>query len=141
MLDMPVVRRAAALFAVLALVGAPAFGEDKRCIHVDYKPMGRPDLTAGKNPGSQIVAWLEDGSGKFVDTIYITAQTGTYGLGNRPGRVDFNSGPFWPYGRRITTFPVWAHRKTLFGSPDLLEFPEIEFQNGDDNNLSHPFNE
>ncbi|CAN5704188.1 hypothetical protein BH11MYX3_BH11MYX3_20050 [soil metagenome] len=143
MLEMPAVRRAAALVAALALVGTPAvaLGDDKRCVHVDYKPAPRPDLAPGKNPGNQMVAWIEDASGVFVDTIYITAQTGTYGLGNRPGRVDFNSGPYWPYGRRITTFPVWAHRKTMFGASSILEFPEVTFQNGDDNNLSHPFNE
>jgi hypothetical protein len=55
-------------------------------------------------------------------------------MGNRPGRFDFNSGPpthdMFPYGRRITTFPVWAHRhgKT---------FPEVVFQDGDDDSLSH----
>ena len=142
MLDMHVVRRAAALVTALGLVvPAQVYAEDKRCIHVDYKPVGRPDLSPGKNLGNQMVAWLEDANGTFVDTIYITSQTGTYGLGNRPGRVDFNSGPYWPYGRRITTFPVWAHKKTLFGSPDLLEFPLVSFQNGDENNLSHPFNE
>ncbi|MBL0220536.1 MAG: hypothetical protein IPQ07_42540 [Myxococcales bacterium] len=140
---MLVVRRAAALFATVAVIAAPALAqaEDKRCVHVDFKPAPRPDLAPGRNPGNQMVAWIEDAGGAFVDTIYITAQTGTYGLGNRPGRVDFNSGPFWPYGRRTTTFPVWAHKKTLFGSSDLLEFPEIAFQNGDDNNLSHPFNQ
>lgn len=138
---MPLVRRAAALIAALAMAGAPALAEDKRCVHVDYKPAARPDLTPGKNLPAQMVAWIEDSAGVFVDTVYITAETGTYGLGNRPGRVDFNSGPFWPYGRRTTTFPVWAHRKTLFGSTDLLEFPLVGFQNTDENNLSHPFNQ
>ena len=143
MQEMPFVRRAAALLAALALAlaTAPALAEDKRCVHVDYKPVARPDLAPGKNQPAQMVVWLEDASGVFVDTIYITAETGTYGLGNRPGRVDFNSGPFWPYGRRTTTFPVWAHRKQLYGSGDLLEFPLVAFQNTDDDNLSHPFNQ
>ena len=61
-----------------------------------------------------------------------------YGLGNRPGRFDFNSGPpssdLWPYGRRVTTFPVWAHRHGL-------SWPEVDFQNGDDDDLSHPANQ
>lgn len=141
MREMPFVRRAAALVVALTAVGAPALAEDKRCVHVDYKPVGRPDLPPGKNQPAQMVVWLEDASGVFVDTIYITAETGTYGLGNRPGRVDFNSGPLWPYGRRITTFPVWAHRKHLYGSGDLLEFPLVAFQNTDEDNLSHPFNQ
>jgi hypothetical protein len=86
----------------------------------------------------QIVVWVEDTRGHFVDTIYVTSKIGRYGLGNRPGRFDFNSGSpihdSWPYGRRITTFPVWAHRhgKT---------FPVIVPQNGDDNQLSHPFDQ
>ena len=84
----------------------------------------------------QIVMWLEDATGHYVDTIFITQQTGRYGLGNRPGRYDFNSGPLWPYGRRITTFPVWSHRHGM-------TFPEVDFQQehhvccGDESALSH----
>jgi hypothetical protein len=62
--------------------------------------------------------------------VFITQETGTYGLGNRPGRFDLNSGPQWPYGRRITTFPVWSHKHGL-------EFPEIVFQTGAETNVSH----
>jgi hypothetical protein len=79
-------------------------------------------------------SWIEDPAGQYVDTIFITQQTGTYGLGNRPGRKDFNSGPRWPYGRRTAVFPVWAHRHGL-------QFDAVVFQNGDEDNLSHPFNE
>ncbi|HEV7557994.1 MAG TPA: fibronectin type III domain-containing protein [Kofleriaceae bacterium] len=85
-------------------------------------------------PNLQIVAWVEDTAGHFVDTAYITQAVGTYGLGNRPGRMDFNSGgpthSTFPYGRRINTFPVWAHRHGL-------TFPEVDFQNGDEDALSH----
>jgi hypothetical protein len=84
----------------------------------------------------QIVAWLEKPDGTYVDTLYITQKTGRYGMGNRPGRADFNTGApnadVFPYGRRIQTFPVWAHRHGY-------EFPSVVFQNGDENNLSHPF--
>ncbi len=83
----------------------------------------------------QIVAWIEQPDGTFRDTIYMTQKTGLYGLGNRPGRSDFNTGSplhdTWPYGRREQTFPVWAHRH---GD----SFPLVVFQNGDDDNLSHP---
>ncbi len=87
----------------------------------------------------QIVAWIEDAQGAYVDTTYITNGVGLYGLGNRPGIIEFNSGPRWPYGRRETTFPVWAHRHGQ-------SFPAVVFQNLDDNlqaerDLSHPFNE
>lgn len=84
----------------------------------------------------QIVAWLEKPDGTYVDTVYITQKTGRYGMGNRPGRADFNTGApladVFPYGRRIQTFPVWAHRHGV-------QFPAVVFQNGDENNLSHPF--
>jgi hypothetical protein len=86
----------------------------------------------------QIVAWLEDTTGKYIDTLYITQKTGRFGLGNRPGRLDFNTGSAindtFPYGRREQTFPVWAHRHGV-------TFMKVVFQNGDENNLSHPFNQ
>jgi hypothetical protein len=122
--------RLALLAAPLALV-QPAAASDN-CFSV------KAELTP--TDSLQIVVWLETASGEFVDTLYITAKTGYYGLGNRPGRMDFNSGPIpnptmgvddmWPYGRRINTFPVWAHRhgKT---------WPEVVFQDGAENNLSH----
>ncbi len=93
-------------------------------------PRGAPSPIASPEIAPQIVAWLEKPSGEFVQTIYITQQTGRYGLGNRPGRFDFNSGPNWPYGRRITVFPVWSHR-------NHQTFPQLEFQGGTDNDLSH----
>jgi hypothetical protein len=79
---------------------------------------------------AQMVLWLEKPDGTFVDTLYITRDTGTYGLGNRPGMMEFNSAWQWPYGRRTTVFPVWAHRHRM-------EWPLVLFQNGDDRNLSH----
>src|SRR5262245_15393434 len=84
----------------------------------------------------QIVAWLETPTGEYIQTIYITQQTGRYGMGNRPGRFDFNSGPAWPYGRRTTVFPVWSH---VHG----VRFQQLEFQTGGegkDSNLSHELN-
>jgi len=86
----------------------------------------------------QLVAWVERADGSFVDTLFITNKTGRFGLGNRPGRLDFNTGSAngdtFPYGRREQTFPVWAHRHGL-------SWPLVTFQNGDENNLSHPFSE
>ena len=93
-----------------------------------------PAEAAGNVFAPQIVAWIEKPDGSFYDTIFITQQTGTFGLGNRPGRFDFNSGPNWPYGRRLTVFPVWSHRQPL-------EWSEVVFQNSEEDNLSHPFNE
>jgi len=48
----------------------------------------------------QIVAWVEDTAGNYVDTAYITQAVGTYGLGNRPGNALFKSSYRWPYSRR-----------------------------------------
>lgn len=126
---------------------AASSAESSKCVDLQFTP----------SDGLQIVAWIEKvdstpfGS-SYVDTVYITQQVGRYGLGNRPGRADFNSGPLWPYGRRITTFPVWSHRNGK-------QFPAVLFQNVSDedpnycpglpsggsyqscgeNNLSHPF--
>jgi hypothetical protein len=88
----------------------------------------------------QIVAWVEDTTGKYIDTIFITQETGRFGLGNRPGRFDFNSGPtppkqdMWPYGRRTTIFPVWSHHHGL-------TFPQVMFQDGREDDLSHAFSQ
>lgn len=124
-----------ALACSSTLFASPAHANDQ-CVNVQVQFTPTDSL--------QIVAWIEDASGKYIDTIYITAKTGMYGLGNRPGRFDFNSGPIpdpsigrddmWPYGRRITTFPIWAHRHPY-------EFPAVVFQDGQESALSHSFNQ
>jgi hypothetical protein len=128
----------------LLLVSGLAYADDpRRCVDVQFTPVAN----------LQIVAWVETTSGDYVDTVYVTQQIGSFGLGNRPGRFDFNSGPQWPYGRRTTTFPVWSHRhgKT---------FPAVLFQNDvsedvdycldstiqdyagcGENDLSHPYDQ
>src|SRR5262245_48229858 len=103
---------------IVAFSAAPA--PACRLVEFQFKP----------SEGLQIVIWVEDVSGNFVETVYMTDGTGRYGLGNRPGRYDFNSAWHWPYGRRTTTFPVWAGR-----SP--VDYPKLVFQDGDDNDLSH----
>jgi hypothetical protein len=120
--------RALGILLVGGATLAPAARADSpgECHFVDIDFVPSPDL--------QIVAWIEDGSGNYIDTAYITQSVGTYGLGNRPGRFDFNSGPHWPYGRRITTFPVWSHAHGM-------QFPEVLFQDGEDSDLSHEFSQ
>lgn len=95
-----------------------------RVVHFDLRPSD--DL--------QLVIWIEDAEGNFIDTAFITRKTGSYGLGNRPGLMEFNSGPDWCYGRRETTFPVWAHRHGL-------SWPQMIFQDEDDRDLSHSITE
>lgn len=109
--------------AFVLTTSLPASAQECRVVEFDMLPA--EDL--------QIVVWLEDDQGNFIETIFITRLTGTLGIGNRPGMMTFNSAWRWPYGRRTTTFPVWAHRHGL-------EWPQLEFQNADDTNLSHPLN-
>jgi hypothetical protein len=144
---MAVFRRGLALLALLRLVSPwvpmsvahadPAPGMC-RVVEVDFTPGGFPATSRDPEIVPQIVAWLERKDGAVFDddhqrikTMYITNQTGRYGLGNRPGRFDFNSGPNWPYGRRVTVLPVWANRHGQ-------TFAQVNYQNGEDFNLSHP---
>lgn len=114
------------LAATLAIPGsqhaARAQGQENTCRVVDF------EMTP--SDGLQMVIWIEDDDGNFVDTAFITRLTGTYGLGNRPGRMDFNTAYRWPYGRRISTFPIWAHRHGM-------TWPLVIFQDEAENNLSH----
>ena len=138
------------LVCVSSVISGVASADDKRCVDLQFTP----------TDSLQLVAWLETSTGTYVDTVFVTQQIGTFGLGNRPGRFDFNSGPIWPYGRRITTFPVWAHRHgmsfpTVLFQNDFLpdnvtpiEDPEVCFmetggayEQCGENNLSHPFNQ
>ena len=131
----------------LCLLFAPAVAladpGAERCVDVQFTPTDK----------LQLVAWIETAAGAYVDTLYITQQVGTFGLGNRPGRFDFNSGPIWPYGRRTTTFPVWSHRHGMSfpvvmfqndptDNPDdclALAVDTDDYQNCGENDLSHPF--
>jgi hypothetical protein len=119
----PAVKVALVASLVLSLPGEVAFAEPHQCMVVDteFTPAA-PDL--------QVVVWLEDSAGKYIDTLYITQLTGTFGLGNRPGVKNFKSAWHWPYGRREFVFPIWAHRhgKT---------FPKLLFQDLNDTGLSH----
>src|SRR4051812_35383055 len=138
-------RSAQVVAALVLAIPSGAFADEPgRCIDVSFTPSD--DL--------QIVAWLATSTGEYKDTLFITQQTGTFGLGNRPGRFDFNSGPIWPYGRRITTFPVWSHangqafHQVLFQNdasddPDACFLPTSDpsYQQCGENNLSHPFNQ
>ena len=149
---MVVFRRGLALLtgaSLLAVFASFAHADTSACrvISLDFTPGGIPAgmrTPPGQAPSGklypsaeilpQIVAWIETPAGDYVDTVYITQQTGRYGIGNRPGRYDFNSGPRWPYGRRITVFPVWANKQPR-------TFPQVDYNNDQDDNLSHPFNQ
>ncbi len=135
----------------LALATLPAL---HALVHVLAPAARCADISFTPSEKLQIVAWVETSTGQYVDTVYMTQATGRFGLGNRPGRYDFNSGPMFPYGRRTPTFPVWAHRhgrtfpSVIFrNSPDNPDDCELlvngdserDFANCGENNLSHPF--
>jgi hypothetical protein len=121
----------ALIVLLAAAIPAPATANVCRVANIDFLPAEQP-TPAGMRFPLQIVAWIEDGAGKYVDTVFITQTTGSFGLGNRPGRFDLNSAPLWPYGRRITVFPVWAHRHGM-------SWPEVVFQDANDDQVSHAF--
>jgi hypothetical protein len=157
------------VLAALTTASRPAVAEVGRCHVVGVKfTSAMPTSTLGeRHEPSQIVVWLETPGGEYKDTIFITQEVGRYGLGNRPGRFDFNSGPMWPYGRRENTFPVWAHRHgksfpavvfrnccglgmptddpdycwTLRNDPTQPLPYDRAFSECAENNLSHPFND
>ncbi|HEU0035101.1 MAG TPA: CFI-box-CTERM domain-containing protein [Kofleriaceae bacterium] len=120
--------REALLVGVLVVCGADRADAAGNCtsVDVDFMPAAN-----GNKFAPQIVAWVEDTTGNYVETVFITQSTGTFGIGNRPGRFDFNSGPGWPYGRRITVFPIWAHRHGLAWDQLVFQAPDTE------SNLSH----
>ena len=124
--------RCSSLVAAVVLAGGARVASAGECrvLDVDYMPAEGANADPSLRKPLSVVAWLETPGGEFVETVFVTQQVGTYGLGNRPGRFDFNSGPDWPYGRRITTFPVWAHRHGL-------QWDELVFQDSNDSGLSH----
>jgi hypothetical protein len=74
--------------------------------------------------GPQIAVWLQDSTGAFVDTLMVTNATSVRGIGNRPGRSDFLSGPLFPYGKRIMSLPIWAHaRGKTYSTVTMQEGP------------------
>lgn len=90
-----------------------AAAETTECRSVDVDLTPTADL--------QIVAWIEDAAGHYVDTALITQATGLRGLGNRTGIMGLKSGPMWPYGAREDVLPIWAHRHGL-------TFPAVNWQ-------------
>jgi len=137
------------LAAWIVIWPAVAAAEGGKCIDVRFTP----------SDGLQVVAWIERADAtpfgsSYYDTIFVTQKVGRYGLGNRPGRADFNSGPLWPYGRRVSTFPVWSHRNgkqfpTVLFQNSVSEDPDYclslssagGYQSCSENNLSHPFSQ
>lgn len=85
-----------------------------------------PELTIELVPSArlQIAVWVEGPDGRF-ETIALTEAVARRGIGNRPGASQMNSGYHWPWGRRESVLPRWAHQRLAHGRPD---FPRVVFQ-------------
>ena len=127
---------AAGLAAAAVAASSGAAHADCRLLHFEFEPdCFTRDPTTGAcrfevatpDYGPQIAVWLESADGTtFVDTLVVTNGVALYGIGNRPGRWDFRSGPLFPYGRRIMALPVWAHRRGVL-------YQSVEMNDGKDN--------
>ncbi len=87
-----------------------------RAVQFRFTPTGR----------AQIALWIEKTDGTFMGTVLLTQAVGLYGIGNRPGASQMNSGFRWPYGRRLDVLPVWAHRRAA--APGASQFKQVIFQ-------------
>jgi hypothetical protein len=118
----------------LAFLGTSVPARAQSCVTLQYAfqpDCFRPDQSAAcvqsvshMDLGPQIAVWLQDSTGAFVDTLMVTNATSVRGIGNRPGRSDFLSGPLFPYGKRIMSLPIWAHARgktysTLFMQEEI----------------------
>jgi hypothetical protein len=108
----------------------------------------RPSLSADCDPrktgtrldlGPQIAIWIEGADGRFVDTVLVTNLTARLGIGNRPGHHLLPSGPKFPYGRRLMSLPVWAHRRgKLYDSVVMQDGTDKEYWLGFHESISSP---
>jgi hypothetical protein len=107
------------LLVLIALPSASVRAQSCTTIRYSFQPdCYRPDASSAcvqsvshMDLGPQIAVWLQDSTGAFVDTLMVTNATSVRGIGNRPGRSDFLSGPLFPYGKRIMALPIWAHAR------------------------------
>jgi len=105
--------------AALALTGGAARAQSCMTLQYELQPdCYRADVNSQcvqsashMDLGPQIAVWIQDSTGKFVDTLMVTNATSVRGIGNRPGRWDFLSGPLFPYGKRAMALPIWAHAR------------------------------
>ncbi|MEO8212747.1 MAG: fibronectin type III domain-containing protein [Myxococcales bacterium] len=108
---------ASVLVAVLLFFAAPAArGRTSRTVEFRFTPTARV----------QLAIWIEKPDGTFMRTIRLTQAVSTFGIGNRPGASQMNSGFRWPYGRRLDVLPVWAHRRAA--APNAAQFKPVVFQ-------------
>lgn len=93
--------------AVLLLLGT-AFSSaraDGRQLEIRFTPTARMTYAL----------WITSADGTIFETIRLTEAVGRFGIGNRPGASQMNSGFRWPYGRRENVLPIWAHARIAAG--------------------------
>jgi len=91
--------RIAFLMTLLFASGAQA--QAQRRVELRFTPTGR----------AQLAIWIESADGEHFQTLRLTQSVAVYGIGNRPGALQMNSGFRWPFGRREGVLPIWAHRR------------------------------
>jgi hypothetical protein len=99
----------------LGLSGS-AWAVDPTCrvVEVRFQPQGFPKQgsTSGREELSpQVAVWVESADRSFRKDLFLTRAVGLFGIGNRPGLATLKSHFRWPYGRRPSALPVWAHRR------------------------------
>ena len=104
------------ILGLVAVLPSAARAEDDTLLELRYTPVAR----------AQVAIWIEDGDGRFLDTVLLTEAVGYRGVGNRPGASQMNSGYRWPYGRREGVLPVWSRRRA--SGLDAQLFPRVIFQ-------------
>ncbi len=105
---------AARLAVLLTLAFASPAAAQARRVEVRFTPTAR----------AQLAVWIESADESRFATLRLTQSVAYYGIGNRPGALQMNSGFRWPFGRREGVLPVWAHRRVARGG---LAFPRVVF--------------
>jgi hypothetical protein len=74
--------------------------------------------------GVQTVVWIEDESGNYIETVFITNFIGRNGGGNRTDNPDID----YSAGNRLSAFSIWVHKRnvmdTTYGMDNL--YPPAE---------------
>lgn len=109
-------KRIAVSAALLGASLAPSVAGAQRVLSIEYTPTRR----------AQIAVWITEDDGDYLATLLLTESVSRFGIGNRPGALQMNSGYRWPYGRREGVLPVWAHARA--SAPGASLFPRVIFQ-------------
>jgi hypothetical protein len=107
---------ASAIGLAVATFGVAETAEAQRVIEIEYTPTRR----------AQIAVWLASPDGTYLRTLSLTQSVALYGIGNRPGALQMNSGFRWPYGRREGALPAWAHAR--LEAPGAQPFRRVIYQ-------------